>query len=274
MGAAVATTFLNAGHTVAVWNRSPEKAKPLAALGALHTSTAAEAVRASLLTVLVVLDAAAASETLATAHDELGGKTIVNFSGGPTDQVEALADLVRHAGGQYVQGSIIAYPRNIGYSGTTILYSGDAAAFAAHRLLLGRLSGQMPFLSEQEASALGAAVAVQSFVAMGGFYEAVAAASRLGLGAAQVASDVAKVSRFFMLDAIDDARWRLEQRELSGDQATIDVTVAGIGKLAASLGALGAKTPMFDAFLAHAKNAQKAGFGGNDIAAIAKTLAL
>lgn len=39
MGQAIATNLLKAGHTVRVWNRSRERAEPLAALGAQIVAT-------------------------------------------------------------------------------------------------------------------------------------------------------------------------------------------------------------------------------------------
>ncbi|MBA5844831.1 NAD(P)-binding domain-containing protein, partial [Escherichia coli] len=39
MGQAIATNLLKAGHTVRVWNRSRERAEPLAAFGAQIVDT-------------------------------------------------------------------------------------------------------------------------------------------------------------------------------------------------------------------------------------------
>ena len=43
MGAAIAPNLVTAGHAVTVWNRSPEKAEPLLAKGAIRAATPAEA---------------------------------------------------------------------------------------------------------------------------------------------------------------------------------------------------------------------------------------
>ncbi|MCM3011994.1 NAD(P)-binding domain-containing protein, partial [Bacillus subtilis] len=45
MGQAIATNLLKAGHTVRVWNRSRERAEPLAAFGAQIVDTPAAAFR-------------------------------------------------------------------------------------------------------------------------------------------------------------------------------------------------------------------------------------
>lgn len=46
MGTALARAWLAAGHPLTVWNRSPERARPLAAEGASVAGTVAEAVAA------------------------------------------------------------------------------------------------------------------------------------------------------------------------------------------------------------------------------------
>src|SRR5881392_4224917 len=43
MGTPMATRLLNAGHTLTVWNRTPDRAKPLAAAGATVAGSPAEA---------------------------------------------------------------------------------------------------------------------------------------------------------------------------------------------------------------------------------------
>lgn len=273
MGSAIAAALVKAGASVVVWNRSPEKTSPLAALGARAEPTAGHAVAASPVTIAVVLDAHAARETLAVAPDAIAGKTIVNFStGGPAEIVE-LRTLVTEAGGRYVGGEIIAYPRNIGHPQAYIRYWGDEAAFENHRAVLSKLSGHAPFHSPSEGASLGPAITLQMFTALGCFHEAVALGVRLGGSAADLAPKLAQATRFFVADAIDDAVRRLEQDDFSGQQATIDVHIDGLDKFADVLSPLGAPTLMFDAFLAYLKRAQSLGLGSEDVVATIKALA-
>lgn len=272
MGSAIARAFVRTGERVVVWNRSPAKAPPLATLGAQIASTPEEAVRASPVAILVMLDASAARETLSGMPEAIAGRTIVNFSSGGADEVAGLRDLVEGAGGRYIGGGIVAYPRNIGHPDTYIRYTGDVAAFEAHSAMLGKLSGHAPFQSDADSAAVGPAVAVHMFAALGGFYEAVAIGSRLGSPAPQVARRILEASRFFVLDAMEDAVRRLEQGDFGGEQATVDVHVDGLDTLALSLEAIGASKLFLDDFVAYAKLAQAAGFGGEDIASIIKVL--
>lgn len=59
MGSRIATRLRNAGHEMAVWNRTPEKAAPLAELGATVASSPAEAAASSEFVLTMVADPAA-----------------------------------------------------------------------------------------------------------------------------------------------------------------------------------------------------------------------
>jgi 3-hydroxyisobutyrate dehydrogenase-like beta-hydroxyacid dehydrogenase len=65
MGFAQARALLKRGHAVTVWNRTAEKAAPLVSEGAKLARSPAEAVAASPLVIMCVLDYAAANGILA-----------------------------------------------------------------------------------------------------------------------------------------------------------------------------------------------------------------
>ena len=58
MGAAIAPNLVSAGHEVSVWNRSPAKADPLVAGGAIRAATPAEASRGEAVFTMLADDAA------------------------------------------------------------------------------------------------------------------------------------------------------------------------------------------------------------------------
>ena len=64
MGRALASAFLAAGHPTTVWNRTPGRADGLVESGAVETGTAAEAIAASDLVVICVLDHDARPDSL------------------------------------------------------------------------------------------------------------------------------------------------------------------------------------------------------------------
>ncbi len=86
MGSALADGFLKLGHPTTVWNRSPEKADALVAKGALRASSVADAVAASELVVVCLLNYDAVSEALSPARDALSGRVLVNLTNGTPAQ--------------------------------------------------------------------------------------------------------------------------------------------------------------------------------------------
>jgi 3-hydroxyisobutyrate dehydrogenase len=84
MGAPMARRLLAAGHEVAVWNRTPEKAEPLVADGARHGSTPAEAGQGAEAAVTMVADPEALDAVLfgpdGLAHQLRGEATVIDMS--------------------------------------------------------------------------------------------------------------------------------------------------------------------------------------------------
>lgn len=136
MGTALARAWSTAGHKLTVFNRTAARAAPLVAAGASPTATAAEAVAASRLIVLCLLDDAAVAECLADV--DLMGRDLVNLTTSTPEQARARAAWARRKGARYVAGGIMAVPPMIGVaeSGGYVLYSGSQAAFEAHRHVL------------------------------------------------------------------------------------------------------------------------------------------
>ena len=68
MGSRMARRLVDAGHEVAVWNRTPAKAEPLAAAGARVAATPAETARGAELAITMVRDATALEAVTSGAH--------------------------------------------------------------------------------------------------------------------------------------------------------------------------------------------------------------
>ncbi|WP_256575732.1 NAD(P)-dependent oxidoreductase [Pseudomonas sp. R16(2017)] len=273
MGRIMVRAFLKQGKRVAVWNRSPGKAETLVAAGAHLCESAEAALAASPVAVLVLLDDAAVHELLGAdgMSRALDNRTIVNFSTGSREDGLSLQALVNRAGGRYVKGMIVAYPRNVGNPESYCIYTGEHDAFEQHRELLKALSGNAVFLPWDEALAFATMLHAYSFAAMVAFYEAVGASRPFGMSAAKTARLLSDASRFFVSDALSDAVRRIEEQDFAGDQATLDVHVGAFGYIAESMHACGARTPLFDAVCQLAQRAQSMGHGDQDVSAIAQS---
>jgi 3-hydroxyisobutyrate dehydrogenase-like beta-hydroxyacid dehydrogenase len=163
MGRALATSLVAAGRSVTVWNRTPGRAVP----GAAVVSSAYEAVAASPLVVVCVVDYAAMWSFL----PDTTGKTVVNLTNGTPAQAREAAAKIE----SYVDGGIMAVPRMIGRPGSLILYSGSAQAFEMARPLL-ELWGEARYLGADpgQAALYDLALLSAMYGMFGGVYHALA----------------------------------------------------------------------------------------------------
>ncbi|MEU9855752.1 NAD(P)-binding domain-containing protein [Streptomyces sp. NPDC047974] len=133
MGTALARTWLAAGHPLTVWNRTAARAEPLVAEGAKVADGAAEAVAASTLVIVCLLDDA----SVAAALDgiDLTGKDLVNLTTTTPAEARARAAWAEERGARYLDGGIMAVPPMIGIpeAGGYVFYSGSRELFELHR---------------------------------------------------------------------------------------------------------------------------------------------
>ncbi|MEU1281699.1 NAD(P)-binding domain-containing protein [Streptomyces sp. NPDC005805] len=189
MGAALARALVAAGHPATVWNRSPGKAEELVALGAEAAATPGEAVRASRLVIVCLLDHASVREVLDPLTGDLAGRTLVNVTTTSPDQARASAAWAADAGIDYLDGGIMAVPEMIGAPGSSVLYSGSATAFTEHRKLLD-LWGESEFFGEDAglASLYDLALLAGMYVMFAGFLQGAAMVAPAGVTAREFAA--------------------------------------------------------------------------------------
>ncbi|MER7047900.1 NAD(P)-dependent oxidoreductase [Streptomyces jumonjinensis] len=141
MGTALASAFLKAGHPVTVWNRSHAKTGPLAAQGATPAGKAADAVAASDLVVVCLLDNGSVREVFETLGDRVAGKTLANLTNGTPQQARELAAWAAEHGARYLDGGIMAVPHMIAGPHAYVFYSGDQEAFETYEPAFAALGG-------------------------------------------------------------------------------------------------------------------------------------
>jgi 3-hydroxyisobutyrate dehydrogenase len=107
MGAAIAQRLLDVGHNVTVWNRSADKAKPLAEAGATVATTPAELADDAETVITIVTDAAALDAVYGGASGLLAGdvrgKLFIEMSTVQPATEIALAEKVRALGAAFVE---------------------------------------------------------------------------------------------------------------------------------------------------------------------------
>ncbi len=124
MGAALASTLLQSGRSVTVWNRSAEKTSPLVEAGAILASSPEEAIAASEATIVCIKTHKTTTELLKPLSGQLSGKTILDLSTGGAEEAKELVEMLTAAGAQWHIGMINAYPSGIGKEETAILCAG------------------------------------------------------------------------------------------------------------------------------------------------------
>jgi 3-hydroxyisobutyrate dehydrogenase len=107
MGAAIAQRLMEVGHTITVWNRSPEKTKPISAAGAAVAATPAELASKSEAIITILTDAAAIDAVYGGASGLLAGdvrgKMFIDMSTVQPQTEVALAAKVRAKGAALVE---------------------------------------------------------------------------------------------------------------------------------------------------------------------------
>ncbi|MEU5978260.1 NAD(P)-binding domain-containing protein [Streptomyces sp. NPDC047315] len=141
MGQAMVRTFLDRGHEVTVWNRTPSRAEPLVEQGAVLAADVSEALRANELVVLSLTDYDAMYAILDPAADALAGRVVVNLSSDTPEKTREGARWIAGHGATMLTGGVASPPSGIGDTeNMNTFYSGPADAFERHRDTLGVLT--------------------------------------------------------------------------------------------------------------------------------------
>ncbi|HUV21984.1 MAG TPA: NAD(P)-binding domain-containing protein [Gammaproteobacteria bacterium] len=141
MGSALASTLLDKGFSVTVWNRSLDKAKPLRAAGAQLAESAGSAIASSPATITCTTSHEQTIELLHGLTAALAGKTIIELSTGGAAEAEQLAALLTQNGAHWLIGIINAYPTAIGKDETVLTVVGEPEVWQNWQQVITTLGG-------------------------------------------------------------------------------------------------------------------------------------
>ncbi|MFF4387090.1 NAD(P)-dependent oxidoreductase [Streptomyces sp. NPDC001552] len=268
MGTALARTWLAAGHSLTVWNRTPAKAGALATEGASVATTAADAVAASALVVVCLLDDASVGATLDGI--DLTGKDLVNLTTGTPAEARARAAWAQQRGARYLDGGIMATPTMIGVpeAGGYVFYSGSRALFDSRRAALEVPTGSR-FVGEDPGHAALHDVALLS--AMWGMFAGISHAYALIEGEDIAPKDLAPLLSEWlgaMGFFVGNAAERLTSRDFtSGVVSNLAMQVTGSGTMLRTAEEQGVSTELVTPYvnlLRRRLAADPAAHGGED----------
>lgn len=126
MGAGMARSIIRAGHDLTVWNRSHEKAAPLADDGATVVTDPVEAVRGADVVVTMLYDADSVADVLGQVGDAFSDDAVwLQTSTVGLDGVDRLARLAREHGIAMLDAPVLGTKEPAEKGALTVLVGGD-----------------------------------------------------------------------------------------------------------------------------------------------------
>ncbi|WP_328362124.1 NAD(P)-binding domain-containing protein [Streptomyces sp. NBC_00445] len=191
MGRALAGAFVDAGLRTTVWNRTPGRERELVERGASAAGSAEEAVAASPLTVVCVVNYDASDAILRedAVTAALKGRTVVNLTADTPARARDTADWAAAHGIRYLDGAIMTATPDIGTPEGVFILSGPKELYDEHQPTLSALGGTHTHLGEDigRAAAYDIALLDIFWTAMAGYAHALAVARAEGITARELA---------------------------------------------------------------------------------------
>ena len=275
MGAAIAQRLLMLGHEVTVWNRTPEKATPLAGEGAAIAASVADLVRASEVIITILTDAKAIdalySGPTGLLAGDVKGKTFIEMSTVRPETERALDVKVRAKGAALVEcpvGGTVGPAREGKLLG---LAGGTDADVARVRPLLESLCRRVEHLGPIGAGAAGKlAINLPLMIYWQALGEALALVEPIGIDPARLIDLLADTSGG---PNVLKTRGKAIAEELAGGYAgpvtfDVDSMRKDLVAMIAEGNALGVEMPLSVRTLACFDDASREGLGARDCAVI------
>ena len=272
IGAPAARRLAAAGFELTVWNRTAAAAAPLAEAGIAVAETPAGAVADAEAVLLFLLDEEAVANVLERFLPTLRPRAlVVDLATTSVAAAERFEAAVRAAGGRAAVAPFFGSVPEVEPGGLYAVYGCAAEDEAELRELLGHLcSGLHGAGSPAEAAALKLALNVLVFPMVELIGEALALARAQGVDPERVLQVLADGTG--VRSPIYSARGRLI---LDGDyapRATVELATKDLALIAAAAEEHQLELPLAERTRARFEDAVAAGYGGEDLAAVAKLL--
>lgn len=271
MGTALASVLLNAGRNVTVWNRSPDKMKPLIERGAQCFSDLSEAISTSPRSVICLLNYSTTNALFEAPQvsKAVSGRNIIQLGTSSPQESEDSETQFNGWGAGYIDGTIMCWPGNIGTPAGRITVAGSEAAFADCEADLSILAGDMRYqgVNIRAAATLELAFLSRLLGIIFGSIHGSLVCEAEGVPVSEFTSILPPGDRAIPLtEAIHAGSFD----EISGGGASVDVAgeaVTGLYDHAISMG-INSELPAL--MREWVKRAQAAGYGKQETAAIIK----
>jgi 3-hydroxyisobutyrate dehydrogenase-like beta-hydroxyacid dehydrogenase len=271
MGAVLAQLLLRAGYQVNVWNRSAEKAQALVQQGAVYNPGIPAVIDASPLIIICLSNYNISQELL--EGTPLKGKLLVQLSTGTPEDARRAESWAQEKGAAYLDGAILATPRQMGRPDTPIFLSGDAAAYQQGEPALKALAGNLLYMGP----AVGAAAAwdlgtLSSMLGMmTGFFQGARIMEKEGIPVNALGGMIAQIAPV-LGEMVRDTSEDIQREDYSAPESSLEICAYTFELLIrqAQEAGMNAEIPTFQLQLFNKGRA--AGYGGEKLAAMIKTL--
>ncbi|WP_233531474.1 NAD(P)-dependent oxidoreductase [Paenibacillus alkalitolerans] len=273
MGRALAGAFLKAGHPTTVWNRTAGKADALTAQGAVLAETAAEAVAASPLTIVCVLDYDVVHAIVGPLGEALRGRTLVNLTADSPIRARQTAEWAAVHGIEYLDGAIMTPTTTIGQSSAVVLYSGTEAAYQAHLQTLASIGGTSVHLGEDPGRAAAYDVSLLDifWTSMSGYIHALTLAKAENISANELLPFAQGISSI-LPDIMAGLAEQVDRGQYPGHGSNLRSAAAGMEHIIDTANSHGIDTSVLIAANDIAKRAIDAGHGTDGFARLTEVI--
>jgi len=266
MGAGMAANIARAGLPLRVWNRSREKAEPLARVGAVVTDSPADAVQGADLVLTMLFDADAVASTMEQARESLApGAVWVQHSTVGVEGSDRLVALARELGIVYVDAPVLGTRKPAEDGALVVLASGPQDVRERVTPVFDAIGSRTLWLGEAgEASRLKLAANAWVITVVEGIAESLALTRSLGLDPHLFLQAVAG-------GAMDAPYVQMKGTAMIEGDFAPSFSLDGAAKdgdliVAAARGA-GVELAVVEAARDHLARARAAGRGGQDVSA-------
>lgn len=257
----------------AVWNRTIAKANVLQRVTVAETLDAA--IRQSPVVVICVHDYPAVNQLLTDLADKssLSGKTIINLTTGSTGEIQALERWLKQHGASYLAGAIQVAPDQLGRPDTTILVSGNQAAFTQYENLLRVFGGNIKYLGGEApaASAMDLATLAWLYGSYIGLLHGAALVEQANLRLSLFSDIMAEITPGFTKFFQHELQV-IERNEFPITQSPLSISVSATQRIRDAVGENGFDTSFFESVANLLRKAQADGYQQQELAALIKVI--
>ncbi|MEM7466067.1 MAG: NAD(P)-binding domain-containing protein [Pseudomonadota bacterium] len=269
MGIALADCLISNDYNLTVWNRTTSKMASFVDRGAQAADSIDAAVAASSTVIVCLRDYSSTLELFRSVKDEtvFSGRTIIQLSTGRTHEAHALNDWLTARGASYLDGAILGAPHIIGEPDAVILVAGNEKTWQKSRATLQLLAGKAAHAGAQidAASLLDLAFLCQRLGAFMGAMQGIALCQASGLKASTFGETVASDNRIKMLTEV------IANESYDEPVNSIALWTDGFQHIVDQANETNCPSAFLDFLADRFRQANAAGLGGEDIAALIKT---